>query len=220
MSEVRTIAIAAPSLAVAEDILNKHFLQCVKRTRAVAQAANANVRVELQRGARPLDNGSVVFHDTKKWHERRRQSETWTWTCVASSPGAFDFQRTSSIGALPSTSMQIRLAPGADGTVNCCISGQAASNMSGCCAGLFGSPDRVLQEYAQFVPEFADALQDSLSGGSQGSANRAGNEAVVPVATTAVDPSAEIMKLKQLLDAGAITQKEFEDKKTELLERI
>ena len=73
--------------------------------------------------------------------------------------------------------------------------------------------DSITNVDKQAAPAFVKALQDILASRT----NQSGNTIIQNQAT---DPLDQIKKLKDLLDAGIITQDEFQEKKTELMGKI
>lgn len=73
--------------------------------------------------------------------------------------------------------------------------------------------DSITNVDKQAAPAFVKALQDTLASRT----NQSGNTIIQNQAT---DPLDQIKKLKDLLDAGIITQDEFQEKKTELMGKI
>jgi hypothetical protein len=80
-------------------------------------------------------------------------------------------------------------------------------------AAVIGTTAHVASSRGQAQAEAAQQ-QDAAAGPP---AQPAGAPAPAPAATPAEDPYGDLMKLKELLDAGALTQEEFDAQKQKIL---
>jgi len=80
-------------------------------------------------------------------------------------------------------------------------------------AAVIGTTAHVASSRGQAKAEAAQQ-QDAAAGPP---AQPAGAAAPAPAATPAEDPYGDLMKLKELLDAGALTQEEFDAQKQKVL---